>query len=53
MLKFIQTRRVRLKVVTSYTQSTANIYFTEDETGKMVEISEQEYLRKKLKEVLE
>ena len=28
-------------------------YFTEDETGKMVEISEREYLRKKLKEVLE
>ncbi len=28
-------------------------YFTEDETGKMVEISEREYLRKKLKGVLE
>lgn len=28
-------------------------YFTEDETGKMVEISERDYLRKKLKGVLE
>lgn len=28
-------------------------YFSENETGEMVEISEREYLRKKLKEVLE